>query len=63
MQIWVSAKHDFKTICSYRNWLYQSREVDRLCDQTRKEAILAKEPMDSGYPIGYWAGYKLKVSS
>ncbi|WP_255611463.1 VOC family protein [Marinobacterium arenosum] len=43
-------------------------EVDRLCDQARQEGILAKEPVDSGYPIGYWAfirdpdGHTLELS-
>ena len=30
-------------------------EVDRLCDQARSEGRLRSGPMDSGYPIGYWA--------
>lgn len=48
--------------CASRN------EVDKLCDQARKEGILAKEPVDSGYPIGYWAfisdpdGHTLELS-
>ncbi|NNE67462.1 MAG: VOC family protein [Pyrinomonadaceae bacterium] len=43
-------------------------EVDRLCELARKEGILAKEPEDSGYPVGYWAfisdpdGHSLEVA-
>ncbi len=43
-------------------------EVDALCDRARKEGILAKEPIDSGYPVGYWAflrdpdGHTLELS-
>ena len=35
--------------CASRN------EVDRLCDQARSEGRLLSGPLDSGYPIGYWA--------
>lgn len=43
-------------------------DVDRLCNQARNEGILAKEPVDSGYPVGYWAlirdpdGHMLELS-
>jgi len=30
-------------------------EVDHLCDQARSEGRLRCGPLDSGYPIGYWA--------
>lgn len=30
-------------------------EVDRLCAMARAEGRLAKGPMDSGPPVGYWA--------
>ncbi|MDH3493689.1 MAG: VOC family protein [Acidobacteriota bacterium] len=30
-------------------------EVDRLCSLARKEGVLVREPVDSGYPVGYWA--------
>lgn len=43
-------------------------EVDKLCEQARREGILSKEATDSGYPVGYWAfindpdGHVLEVS-
>ncbi len=43
-------------------------EVDRLCAQARGEGRLLTEPVDSGYPVGYWAllsdpdGHTLEVS-
>jgi catechol 2,3-dioxygenase-like lactoylglutathione lyase family enzyme len=43
-------------------------EIDQLCEQARAEGILAKEPVDSGYPVGYWAlindpdGHTLELS-
>jgi catechol 2,3-dioxygenase-like lactoylglutathione lyase family enzyme len=30
-------------------------EVDRLCRLAREEECLAREPEDSGPPVGYWA--------
>jgi len=30
-------------------------EVDRLCALAREEGRLAMGPLDSGYPVGYWA--------
>ncbi|MDC3962427.1 VOC family protein [Polyangium jinanense] len=30
-------------------------EVDRLCVMARAEGCLAREPEDSGPPVGYWA--------
>ena len=30
-------------------------EVDRLCRLAREEQCLAREPEDSGPPVGYWA--------
>ncbi len=44
------------------------KEVDRLCDMAKHEGVLVKEPIDSGYPAGYWAfikdpdGHTLEVS-
>jgi catechol 2,3-dioxygenase-like lactoylglutathione lyase family enzyme len=43
-------------------------EVDRLADQARQEGCLALGPIDSGYPVGYWAflrdpdGHQLELS-
>lgn len=43
-------------------------EVDKLCEQVINEGILAKEPVDSGYTVGYWVfisglgGYTLDLS-
>ena len=43
-------------------------EIDVLCNQARQAGILVKEPIDSGYPIGYWAflsdpdGHTLELS-
>ena len=43
-------------------------EVDRLCAQAQREGRLHSEPIDSGYPVGYWAfltdpdGHTLEVS-
>jgi catechol 2,3-dioxygenase-like lactoylglutathione lyase family enzyme len=43
-------------------------EVDRLCDLARREERLALGPIDSGYPVGYWAflrdpdGHNLEIS-
>jgi catechol 2,3-dioxygenase-like lactoylglutathione lyase family enzyme len=43
-------------------------EVDRLCDLARKEGRLKLGPVDSGYPVGYWAfivdpdGHNLEIS-
>lgn len=43
-------------------------EVDRLCEQARDDGILTREPVDSGYPVGYWAfirdpdGHTLELS-
>lgn len=43
-------------------------EVDRLCAQAREEGRLLTEPVDSGYPVGYWAllsdpdGHTLELS-
>lgn len=30
-------------------------EVDRLCAEARSEGCLRQGPIDSGYPVGYWA--------
>jgi catechol 2,3-dioxygenase-like lactoylglutathione lyase family enzyme len=44
------------------------QEVDRLCDEARREAVLIEGPTDSGPPVGYWAlirdpdGHTLEVS-
>ena len=47
----------------------KSREaIDQLCDRARKANILVREPVDTGYPAGYWAfirdpdGYNLELS-
>jgi catechol 2,3-dioxygenase-like lactoylglutathione lyase family enzyme len=43
-------------------------EVDRLCDEARREGRLRRGPTDSGYPVGYWAfiddpdGHILEIS-
>jgi len=43
-------------------------EVDRLCDAARAEGALRHGPVDSGYPVGYWAllrdpdGHTLEIS-
>lgn len=43
-------------------------EVDRLCELARNEGALVSEPVDSGYPVGYWAflrdpdGHSLELS-
>ena len=43
-------------------------EVDRLAAEARNEDCLALGPIDSGYPVGYWAflrdpdGHQLEVS-
>ncbi len=48
--------------------LASKEEVDVLCTQAREEGVLAKDLMDSGYPIGYWAflsdpdGHTLELS-
>jgi len=30
-------------------------EVDRLCDEAKREGRAVHGPTDSGYPVGYWA--------
>ena len=43
-------------------------EVTRLCAEARAEGRLLTEPVDSGYPVGYWAllsdpdGHTLELS-
>lgn len=43
-------------------------EVDRLCAAGRDDGCLALGPIDSGYPVGYWAflrdpdGHNLEIS-
>jgi catechol 2,3-dioxygenase-like lactoylglutathione lyase family enzyme len=43
-------------------------EVDRLCAEAREEDCLKLGPIDSGYPVGYWAflrdpdGHNLEIS-
>lgn len=43
-------------------------EVDRRCDLARREGRVVLGPLDSGYPVGYWAlitdpdGHNLEVS-
>lgn len=43
-------------------------EVDRLCEEARSEGCLRYGPLDSGYPVGYWAlladpdGHTLELS-
>ena len=43
-------------------------EVDRLSARAKAEGILAAEPVESGYPVGYWAfirdpdGHTLELS-
>ncbi len=43
-------------------------EVDRLCGEARAEGVLRLGPLDSGYPVGYWAllsdpdGHTLEIS-
>ena len=43
-------------------------EVDRLCALAREEGRLGMGPLDSGYPVGYWAflhdpdGHNLEIS-
>lgn len=42
--------------------------MDRLCAEAREERRLLTEPVDSGYPVGYWAllsdpdGHTLELS-
>lgn len=31
------------------------QEVNRLCNMAREKGILREAPMESGYPVGYWA--------
>jgi len=44
------------------------QEVDRLCDLARRAGCLAREPEQSGPPVGYWAllrdpdGHTLELS-
>lgn len=47
----------------------ESRErVDELCAAARREGLLIRGPVDSGYPVGYWAflrdpdGHTLEIS-
>ena len=48
--------------------LRSREEVDRLCGLAREEQCLAREPEDSGPPVGYWAllrdpdGHTLEVA-
>lgn len=43
-------------------------EVDRLCAEARHEGVLRLGPVDSSYPVGYWAflsdpdGHTLEIS-
>lgn len=43
-------------------------EVDRLCEEARREGLLLRGPTDSGPPVGYWAflrdpdGHTLELS-
>jgi catechol 2,3-dioxygenase-like lactoylglutathione lyase family enzyme len=43
-------------------------EVDRLCAEAEREGCLRRGPIDSGYPLGYWAfltdpdGHQLELS-
>ena len=43
-------------------------EVDRLCAEARAEGRLLTEPVEAGYPVGYWAligdpdGHTLEIS-
>jgi len=43
-------------------------EVDRLCDEARREGALRRGPVESPYPVGYWAfladpdGHTLEIS-
>jgi len=43
-------------------------EVDRLCSEARADGRLLTEPVDGGYPVGYWAllsdpdGHTLELS-
>jgi catechol 2,3-dioxygenase-like lactoylglutathione lyase family enzyme len=43
-------------------------EVDRLCEQARRDGCLRLGPLDSGAPVGYWAfladpdGHNLELS-
>jgi catechol 2,3-dioxygenase-like lactoylglutathione lyase family enzyme len=43
-------------------------EVDRLCEQARREGCLRLGPLDHGPPVGYWAfladpdGHNLEIS-
>jgi len=43
-------------------------DVDRLCDEARREGVLIDGPSDSGPPVGYWAflrdpdGHTLELS-
>jgi catechol 2,3-dioxygenase-like lactoylglutathione lyase family enzyme len=43
-------------------------EVDRLCDEARREGLLRRGPDDAGPPVGYWAfisdpdGHTLEVA-
>jgi catechol 2,3-dioxygenase-like lactoylglutathione lyase family enzyme len=57
-----------------RPWAYlgvgcaSREEVDRLCAEASGEGRLLTEPVDSGYPVGYWAllsdpdGHTLELS-
>jgi len=44
------------------------QEVDRLCSEAKRDERLALGPIDSGYPVGYWAfirdpdGHNLEIS-
>ena len=43
-------------------------EVDRLCEEARRDGVLIDGPTDSGQPVGYWAflrdpdGHTLEIS-
>jgi catechol 2,3-dioxygenase-like lactoylglutathione lyase family enzyme len=43
-------------------------DVERLCDEARREGRLRRGPTDSGYPVGFWAfiddpdGHILEIS-
>ena len=71
---WASLTRPARVEHPLRPWAHlgvgcaSREEVDRLCAEARAEGRLLTEPVDSGYPVGYWAllsdpdGHTLELS-
>jgi len=64
----LPVEHALGGLCHLGIGCADREAVDRLCADARREGCLSRGPIDSGFPLGYWAfladpdGHQLEVS-